>query len=87
MDVVREIVASMKIMDIHQVIVASIRHPLLSLRQPWRGHVATIPLRHRTAYKTPINGHRNPEFLADWEKVPKKPSDALGQEVKFVAHL
>jgi transaldolase len=76
MDLVREIVTIYENYDYPtQVIVASIRNPLHVIEAALAGaHVATIPpsvieqlLRH------PLTDLGIERFLADWEKVPRKP--------------
>jgi len=76
MDVVREIVAIYENYGYPtQVIVASIRHPLHVIEAAMAGaHVATIPpsvIEQLT--KHPLTDIGIQRFLADWEKVPKKP--------------
>ncbi len=76
MDVVREIVAIYENFGYPtQVIVASIRHPLHVIEAAMAGaHVATIPpsvIEQLT--KHPLTDIGIQRFLADWEKVPKKP--------------
>ncbi|HEX9920205.1 MAG: fructose-6-phosphate aldolase [bacterium] len=76
MDVVREIVTIYENYGYStQVIVASIRHPLHVIEAAMAGaHVATIPPAViEQLIKHPLTDIGIQRFLADWEKVPRKP--------------
>jgi len=76
MDVVREIVTIYENYGYPtQVIVASIRHPLHVIEAAMAGaHVATIPPAViEQLIKHPLTDIGIQRFLADWEKVPRKP--------------
>jgi len=76
MDVVREIVTIYENYGYStQVIVASIRHPLHVIEAAMAGaHVATIPPAViEQLINHPLTDIGIQRFLADWEKVPRKP--------------
>jgi transaldolase len=76
MDLIREIVSIYANYGYPtQVIVASIRHPIHVIEAALAGaHVATIPPSViEQLVKHPLTDLGIQRFLADWEKVPRKP--------------